>query len=250
MRLFIVFFFLLSAASAQTSFQPNLQVEYDMQLNYSNSPEQEARLFLSNQTALFTYKNKQANEDNELTKSKDGSNYSFSIIKDNLNSIYTDLKQKVILTSQGNDDESDFLIEEDLTFPKWEIDYETTKKIDQFNCIKATTHFRGRDYTAWFTEEYPVQFGPWKLHGLPGLIIQAYDQTKEVYFGVEKITKNPSEVELVDLEARERITREENRERIQSKLNDLKRKIKSSGEKGVEMEVSSVKIRGIEIDEE
>lgn len=69
---------------------------------------------------------------------------------------------------------------------KWIISKET-KKIGNFNCIKATTTFRGRDFTAWFTSEVSVPYGPWKLNGLPGLIIEAYDKGKFVLWSLKNI---------------------------------------------------------------
>ncbi len=64
---------------------------------------------------------------------------------------------------------------------KWKIDAET-KIISNIKCQKATTKFRGRNYTAWFAPSIPIQDGPWKLHGCPGLILEAYDDTDEVVF--------------------------------------------------------------------
>jgi len=40
-----------------------------------------------------------------------------------------------------------------------------------YNCQKATTKFRGRTYEAYFTTEIATNAGPWKFHGLPGLIL-------------------------------------------------------------------------------
>ncbi len=59
---------------------------------------------------------------------------------------------------------------------------------------KATCHFKGRDYTAWFCPDLPVHVGPWKLNGLPGVIVDARDAKNEVVFqfdGVEKAIPTP-----------------------------------------------------------
>jgi len=57
----------------------------------------------------------------------------------------------------------------------WKI-IEEFKDIGGFKCQKAIGFFRGREYTAWFTSEISVPFGTWKLHGLPGIIFEAYDK--------------------------------------------------------------------------
>ncbi len=72
-------------------------------------------------------------------------------------------------------------IKESAPIMQWKIEKET-KKIGKLDCKKATTLFRGRYYTAWFTIEISLPFGPWKLNGLPGLILEAYDTNKNVYW--------------------------------------------------------------------
>lgn len=68
----------------------------------------------------------------------------------------------------------------------WNITKET-KKLEDILVRKATTHFRGRNYIAWFAPEIPVPLGPWKLNGLPGLILEAYDEDKEILFIFQKL---------------------------------------------------------------
>ncbi|KQB98940.1 GLPGLI family protein [Pedobacter sp. Hv1] len=85
-----------------------------------------------------------------------------------------------------------YLVEENAEKIDWKIMPETLN-IEGISCKKATANFRGRNWTAWFAEELPFASGPWKLVGLPGLIIQAYDEQKEVSFdfaGLESIAEN------------------------------------------------------------
>jgi len=71
----------------------------------------------------------------------------------------------------------------------WKV-IEEFKDISGFKCQKATGFFRGREYTAWFTSEIPVPFGPWKLHGLSGLILEAYDTDQMIYVVAKSIFTN------------------------------------------------------------
>lgn len=68
----------------------------------------------------------------------------------------------------------------------WNIK-EETKMIGVYKVQKATARFKGRDYTAWFTSQIPLPYGPWKLVGLPGLILEAYDTNKEIYWYFKNI---------------------------------------------------------------
>ena len=56
-------------------------------------------------------------------------------------------------------------------------------------CHKAQTTFRGRTWTAWYTLDLPYNDGPWKLCGLPGLILHAQDSTRQFIFDCTSIEK-------------------------------------------------------------
>lgn len=57
---------------------------------------------------------------------------------------------------------------------EWQIT-EQTDTIVGYLCRKAVATFRGRTWEAWFAPEIPQADGPWKLGGLPGLILKATD---------------------------------------------------------------------------
>ncbi|MFD2551925.1 GLPGLI family protein [Bizionia sediminis] len=90
--------------------------------------------------------------------------------------VYYNRKKDSIYWSQWNN----FYVAEKTPRINWKLETET-KKIGKFTVNKATGEFRGRIYTAWYTLEVPLPFGPWKLQGLPGLILEAYDKDKEMY---------------------------------------------------------------------
>ena len=54
---------------------------------------------------------------------------------------------------------------------------DSTKTILGYECTMATCEYRGRKWTAWFAVDVPIQDGPWKLSGLPGLILEATEST-------------------------------------------------------------------------
>ncbi|MDE6157119.1 MAG: GLPGLI family protein [Muribaculaceae bacterium] len=56
---------------------------------------------------------------------------------------------------------------------EWTIMEDSIKNILGFECIMAQTDYHGRTWKVWFSPEIPVHDGPWKLHGLPGMILSA-----------------------------------------------------------------------------
>ena len=84
----------------------------------------------------------------------------------------------------------DYLYEEELPSIPWII-RDSVKTICGCPCRQAEGDFRGRRYTVFFAEDIPVSYGPWKLQGLPGLILEAYDSEGRIRFVAESI--RPSE---------------------------------------------------------
>lgn len=87
---------------------------------------------------------------------------------------------------------------EQLNPQDWQFTTDTLSVLG-YLCQKATAIFRGREYEAWFTAEIPIKEGPWKLYGLPGLILKAatndglftfeaigLENLKDVYIAMDK----------------------------------------------------------------
>ena len=76
---------------------------------------------------------------------------------------------------------SDYLYEEDRINFQWQIESDT-REILSYTCQKAVADFRGRHYEVWFAPDLPLNDGPWKFAGLPGLILSAEDSEKNFSF--------------------------------------------------------------------
>lgn len=66
-----------------------------------------------------------------------------------------------------------YVVEEPLDHMDWTLVEDSVKNVLGYDCMMATADYHGRRWTAWFTPEIPLQTGPWKLAGLPGLILEA-----------------------------------------------------------------------------
>jgi GLPGLI family protein len=84
---------------------------------------------------------------------------------------------------------NEYLVDGPLPAIAWQIGSDTAS-FGGLHCQKATGHFKGRDYIVWFCPDLPLPAGPWKLNGLPGVIVDAHDTRNEVIFqfdGLEKV---------------------------------------------------------------
>lgn len=67
--------------------------------------------------------------------------------------------------------------EEPTDVMQWEL-CDDVEVISGFACQRATLDFGGRQWIAWFTDEIPINIGPYKFSKLPGLIVSIKDQSE------------------------------------------------------------------------
>ncbi len=74
-----------------------------------------------------------------------------------------------------------FRYQEEMPELEWELT-DSVINVLGYDCRGAVCNFRGREWTAFYSEDIPLMEGPWKLHGLPGLIMKASDKDGHYIF--------------------------------------------------------------------
>ena len=76
---------------------------------------------------------------------------------------------------------------------KWKLS-EDTLTVCGYLCKKATCELHGRKWTVHYSEEIPTSAGPWKLCGLPGLIVEAKCEGGIHHFTLTDIQRTASTI--------------------------------------------------------
>lgn len=158
--------------------QKYFEAVYDIYYNTDVPQTKKAKLQVDkiNKHSIFHIgKTKDNNGGSSVSSSDDGLNYTIQY-SDLDRFIEMDFKNSKIYskeTHRGNV----YFVKDSILNLNWNLNYDDEKKIGSLMCKKATTHFRGRDYTAWYTLEIPLAYGPYKFHGLPGLIASISDSS-------------------------------------------------------------------------
>ena len=108
---------------------------------------------------------------------------------------------------------NDYQCIEAVEIPDWHIQPDSAATIMGYGCRLAVARFKGRTWYAWYAEDLPLSEGPWKLCGLPGLILKAYDQNRQYVFdGIGLANANGTADITFDKTARETISQKDLRE--------------------------------------
>ncbi|WP_026978926.1 GLPGLI family protein [Flavobacterium tegetincola] len=176
--------------SAQNFPVSEIYVQYDMTLNFKNIVKYNGELVANNEVALFKYKisDEQSSYNEEYSDS--GSNVNVTMVDSVTTYIYINKSTDEIIESRkGVHSKKSFLIKDKLDIIDWILINET-KIINGLLCHKATCNYKGRTYSVWYCKDIASSFGPWKLNGLAGLILEATDQLGQVSF-YAKVIKIP-----------------------------------------------------------
>ncbi|WP_407404727.1 GLPGLI family protein [Chryseobacterium sp.] len=201
---------LLLMALAITSamvFSQNQRFSYDYtfisdSLSRENSQTELMYLDISKKGSKFYSRNKAVADSiiDEGNRKKEPVNFSvikFGLVSFVIEKSYSD--QKVVSFDRLEMDE--FKVSDDRNI-NWKILPEK-EKIGELMTQKATTNFAGRLWTAWFTTEIPLQDGPYKFRGLPGLIVKIEDRTKSHSFVLNGI-KNLGSKDWISISEKDR----------------------------------------------
>lgn len=175
-------------------------VKYEQITNFSGMPDTTEDILtidLSRNVSLYEF-GKVAKEEAMHQNVKQGGNISIraakkadtlgSYIRTDLSTGHLELREKAV----GN-----YFLVTDTTSIKWSgIMVDTV--INGMDLKKTTCNFRGREYAVSFLPDNNISAGPWKLRGLPGLIIEASDLHNEVMFKAKEIDMEPDIHQLVE----------------------------------------------------
>lgn len=92
--------------------------------------------------------------------------------KESYTYVFTDLAEKSLLHYDKFGSVIGYYTEP-LSEMEWTVCEDSVARILGYECKMATSNYHGRDWKVWFTTDIPIPFGPWKLRGLPGLILKA-----------------------------------------------------------------------------
>lgn len=87
-----------------------------------------------------------------------------------------------------------YFIKEPIPEMNWKLHDETKTTKENVLLHKATLSFRGRNYTVWYSMDYPIHIGPWKFNNLPGLAFEITEEDNRYHWQLTKIETNKFKV--------------------------------------------------------
>jgi len=176
------------------------EIHYD-RINYNNYDGGKNRicptiLYTNNQQSVFIENRVIDGRSTEVKEEsyRNGERLSYEVKGDSLGKFITKNTATQVYKQRtwgANYNKNVYHLVKDSILPTfdWQVTSDQ-KEILGYQVQKATTHYKGRDIIAWFTNDFSISDGPWKFWGLPGLILEVdieldtANQTSMVYEAV------------------------------------------------------------------
>ncbi|WP_185097134.1 GLPGLI family protein [Chryseobacterium sp. IHB B 17019] len=191
----VIMIFLFTKVSSQIKF--NVEYEADYELNYKDFTTDVAKskttfaLLLNQNESYFKNMNKYIKDSliNEKQIILSGNAYNDMKMT---GKYYSNFPETIGITSSKvyvslavyN---KNFRYEEDNNI-SWQLQNDF-KTIGKYKVQKAIAKKYGRTWVAWFAKDIPFPFGPYKFSGLPGLILEVYDDKDDYHYSLYKFGK-------------------------------------------------------------
>lgn len=232
-----------------TSFSQDIQgrVTYSFIVDYKNMPNQAEKdscvLFFKGQQAVYIEKPQILKPITETkTTAVEEANFKVSTRSIEYSTHYYKSLDKGKIYEEVYDEKNPYYLDDPMPDFGWAITNEV-KNIGGYDCAKAISkNFRGRVYEAWFTYFIPSSHGPWKLGGLPGLILEAYDQKGEIKFLFTSLqVPNQDKVSYAVPQGVTFISWDEHRKNVQKKIEDAFKRLEAitGGKRNMESQKSN-----------
>ncbi|WP_187478421.1 GLPGLI family protein [Amniculibacterium sp. G2-70] len=147
-----------------------LEIRYNNTHQIEEAPKVDCKLFIENGVSRFTIYYDKAQE-----------KYPGRVYNDRM-SVYKDFNKNEIYGRAVGYKGGEYVVKDSVDIIPWNLEKET-KIVNNKTYKLAKAHWRDFDWEAWYDETIPISEGPYKLHGLPGLIVEgkATSCTKTVY---------------------------------------------------------------------
>lgn len=182
-------------AQNSESYEVKYQIRFLPDSNVNDYITEIAQLFITDNKSLFAVENKLISDSIAFlgldeTKYRGTTRQRYIIFKDYKKDVIQHLEEFAVRTQW-------FSCEELISEMNWLIK-DDTMTIAGMHCQKAELYFGNRNWTAWFSTEIPISDGPYKFSGLPGLILDIYDQNKSWQISMLSINKlqEPKHIDL------------------------------------------------------
>lgn len=85
--------------------------------------------------------------------------------------------------------------EDSIPALRWQLE-NADSAIPGYNCGRATCHYKGRDYVAWYAKDISISLGSYVFGRLPGLIMKLYDSHNDYVFTLNGLEPTPQTFNL------------------------------------------------------